>query len=147
MRIEDAATEYTEGKVTFILKPDEFRKEELEFNLDITVSDKTTLMRVEKEINDKNEKDRTLTDQIKVIKDIIKRSYPSQTDKWVDSIVTKYGHELLLEIYFMWKWRDRDMFNRISEIKKKKMDELLEQMFQNQVQNQNLNPTLQSSKD
>ena len=124
VRIEDAATEYVTGYVNILLEKDDYRKDDLEFSLLISEHDKLKLMNIERNLSNKKEEERSLEDQNKVMKQIIKRSYEGKDDDWVSNIVTKYGNELLLEIYFMWKWRDKEAFKQANEIKKEMIQKI-----------------------
>lgn len=126
LRIEDAATEFVTGKVKLIIeKNDGYYDDDIEFNLDITVDDKIKLMNIEKNIQKDKESEVALKDQQKVMRTILERSYKNKDSTWVENTLVKFGDALMLEIYFMWKWRSKQDFKTLEELKKKKIEEMM----------------------
>lgn len=137
MRIENAAEEYISGKIEIVLEKTEDRKDTLTFELDVKLLDKVKLMKIERALQGDKDTDYCLDEQNKVIKTIIDRSYPDMSDSWKENIAMRYGNNILLELYFIWEWRDREAFKAQQELKKKTIEDM---------KKGNLSPT-QNTKD
>lgn len=127
MRIENAAKEYIDGKIQIVLEKNKERKDDLEFELLVPLLLKVKLETVQYEIQDKNSKKKTedvLTEQMDVLRLILEKSYPTMTKEWSENVLMKYGHELLLELFFVWGWRDREAYQAMVEAKKKMISDL-----------------------
>lgn len=135
VRIECAAEEYTSGKIELVLEANSERKEELTFELDITIGDKIKLMKIERDLQGDKDADFCLKEQNKIMRDILVRSYPDLEVGKIDNICMRHGNQLLLELYFVWEWRDRDSFKAQQEAKKK----IISDLKQGKLQGNNTN--------
>jgi len=127
VRIENAAKEYLSGKYSVVLKKDEDRKEDLEFELLVLEEDKIELMELQRKIDEDKSSKGVFAEQQKIIKNIINRSYPNIDDEQRAAIVMRYGAELLVELYFIWKWRNREVYEEMVKQAKKKLLETKEE--------------------
>ena len=100
VRIQDKMGEWC-GELKFKTE------DETEFTIKPTLKHRRELMFLEKKVNADNITEEDLLKQDEVIIDILRSAYPDFNEEQVDAIVQSYGTEILLELYYAWKWRDR----------------------------------------
>jgi len=125
VRIENAGAEYTSGTYSILLSKNSIRKDDLEFNLTAKEQQKLRFMFLEKVSSKTNKTDseekQLIEDMSFVMKDILKQSYPTQSDDWCENVNTKYGQELQLELYFIWGFRSKEAYEAMLEAQKQEI--------------------------
>jgi len=118
MRIQDKLGEIVGGElkvvtddgVEFVLKPTMFHRRKIQF--------------LQRKFVDNSYNEDDLKTQDDQILDILRKSYPEMKESEIESVFMNYSGELLLELLFAWKLRDRDAWNIIRDKQKRELEKL-----------------------
>jgi len=118
MKIEDKLGEFvgelkikTEDGTEFCLKPKIVHKRKL-------------MALFAKKTQDGKATEQDLEKEDEQIIDMLKQAYPQFNENQINNIFMEYGGEILLELYFAWKWRDKKTWNLLKAQQDKKLKEL-----------------------
>lgn len=123
MKIENAVEEWVKGGYKIVLPKNTEREEEVEINLKPEMEDKIDLMNLQKELEESKDK-AVYSKVMEIIKRIIQKSYPSLKPEGHTEIITRFGDEILLELYFIWGWRNREAYDALLKKQKKTIEEI-----------------------
>jgi hypothetical protein len=123
LKVENAVEEWVKGGYKIVLPKNVDRPEEVEINLKPEMEDKIDLMNLQKELEESKDKE-VYKKVMDVIHRIIIKSYPNIGAEGQKFILTKFGDELLLELYFIWGWRNRAAYEALLVKQKKTIEDI-----------------------
>jgi hypothetical protein len=92
--------------------------DEIPYDLDVKLKDKHKIMSIMKDFNNKPEE--TLENLAIIYKEIIKRSYPEETDDSIDAFLTKKFEAFMTSLSIAFGWTTKEDLKKSMEEREKK---------------------------